>query len=276
MPPEHAALPPTGARIFREIPSGPVPVPVAVERLADGDAVDPVWVNEAGGTTFRLGTSRYVKWTPAGVTQVDLAAEATRLTWASAFTRVPEVLDLGADEDGTWLVTAAIRARSAVVPPWVDRPVEAATAIGTGLRALHDALPVGECPFDWSVTSRVATAMEHLDAGDTPASWSPEHRDLTVDEARARLRDVPPVDRLVVCHADACAPNTLIGDDGRWAAHVDLGRLGVADRWADLAIAAWSTVWNYGPGYEHHVYDAYGVEPDADRIAFYRLLWDAT
>jgi len=78
----------------------------------------------------------------------------------------------------------------------------------------------------------------------------------------------------VVCHGDACAPNTLIGDDGRFVAHVDLGHLGVADRWADLAVAAWSTEWNFGPGYDAIVYEAYGTSPDAARIAYYRLLWD--
>jgi len=270
----------TGPIVPPEIPSGipgeEVPVPAAVERIAAGAPVEAVWVNQLGGVTFRVGRDRYVKWAPADVTEIDLLAEAERLTWAVRFTPVPHVLDLGADDDGTWLVTAALDARSAVVPPWSGRPAEAASAIGAGLRSLHESLPVGECPFDWSVDARLAIALEHLDAGDTPAAWSPEHRGLTAQEARARLVDVPPVDLLVVCHADACAPNTLIGDDGRWAAHVDLGRLGVADRWADLAIAAWSTTWNYGPGYESTVYEAYGVEPDEDRIAYYRLLWDAT
>ena len=60
-----------------------------------------------------------------------------------------------------------------------------------------------------------------------------------------RLADLPPDDVLVACHGDACAPNTLIGDDGRWTAHVDLGCLGAADRWADLAVASWSLTWNY-------------------------------
>ena len=84
----------------------------------------------------------------------------------------------------------------------------------------------------------------------------------------------PPIDRLVVCHGDACAPNTLVGADGAWTGHVDMATLGVADRWADLAIASWSLGWNFGPGWDATFYAAYGIAPDPDRIAYYRLLWE--
>jgi kanamycin kinase len=81
---------------------------------------------------------------------------------------------------------------------------------------------------------------------------------------------------LVVCHGDACSPNTLIGDDGQWSAHVDLGALGTGDRWADLAVAAMSTEWNYGPGWEGALLKAYGISADPARLAYYRELWNAT
>jgi len=55
---------------------------------------------------------------------------------------------------------------------------------------------------------------------------------------------------------------------------VDLGSLGTADRWADLAVATWSTQWNYGAGWEQLLLDAYGTDPDPGRSAYYRLLWD--
>jgi kanamycin kinase len=44
--------------------------------------------------------------------------------------------------------------------------------------------------------------------------------------------------------------------------------------WADLAIATWSTNWNYGPGWELTLLEAYGVGPDPERTAYYRLLWE--
>jgi aminoglycoside phosphotransferase len=82
------------------------------------------------------------------------------------------------------------------------------------------------------------------------SDWAPEHLELGIEGVLAQVQNIPPADKLVVCHGDACAPNTLITDDKRWSGHVDLGDLGAADRWADLAIAAWSTGWNYGPGWE--------------------------
>jgi len=253
-------------------PPAPVAVPAAVAGVAAGRPLTAVWRNELGGTTWRMG-NRFVKWAPAG-SGLDLAAEALRLRWAVRFTPVPLVLDEGEDGEGSWLVTAALRGTSAVGDRWRAEPATAVAAIGEGLRALHDALPVADCPFDWSVPTRLADARRRAERGDLdPASWGDEHRGLTVSEALDRLADVPDVDRLVVCHGDSCAPNTLLDEQG-WTGHVDLGELGVADRWADLAVATWSTDWNYGPGWEHALLSAYGVDPDPERTAYYRLLWD--
>jgi kanamycin kinase len=241
-----------------------VAVPAAITELAGADRLVPVWQNELGGLTFRLdggdGRVRYAKWVATGTPEIDLAGEAERLRWARGRVPVPRVLELGGDTDGTWLVTEEVPGRSAVDPRWIAEPTTAAVAIGRGLRLLHDAMPVDDCPFDWGVERRLARADERLADGAGPV--------------RAGLGEPPPIDRLVVCHGDACAPNTLMHDDGTFAAHVDLGSLGVADRWADLAVAAWSTEWNYGPGYDGFVYEGYGIAPDPRRIAYYRLLWD--
>jgi kanamycin kinase len=260
--------------VTSQIPTGPVTVPAVVTALAGGDTVTPVWRNELGGLTFRVGDDRYVKWVAAGTPEIDLPAEAKRLAWARRWVTVPRVIDHGSDADGAWLVTAAVPGRTAMDPRWVADPATAAFAIGQGLRVLHDALPVDACPFEWSVERRLARADERIADGGGPADRFPEHRHLSVAEARARIGEPPAVDRLVVCHGDACVPNTLLHDDGTFAAHVDLGSLGLADRWADLAVAAWSTVWDYGPGYDGLVFEGYGIIPDPERIAYYRLLWD--
>ena len=235
-------------------------MPACVTALAGGDDVRPAWRNELGGLTFEITAPqdrRFVKWAPAG-SRLDFTDEIDRLRWAAAHVRVPEVLQTGADEQGAWLVTKAVPGESAVSRRWLQDPARAATAIGSGLRHLHDTLPVATCPFSWQAHDRLQRI-----------SNTGRH-----DEALARLRDIPPIDRLVVCHGDACAPNTLIDDSGNCSGHVDLGTLGIADRWADLAVATWSLDWNYGPGWQQVLLDAYGIEPDAQRITYYRRLWD--
>ncbi|MFN8077118.1 MAG: aminoglycoside 3'-phosphotransferase [Kineosporiaceae bacterium] len=264
-------------------PSVPVALPGGLEQLLAGDDPTCVWRNEAGGLTFALAPAggpprRYLKWAPAGTAaSLPLRAEAERLRWAAAFTPVPRVLGEGGDADGEWLLTAALPGRSAVEDPWRARPADAVRAVGRGLRALHDALPVAACPWRWSAGSRLARVREAAERGVHPRRELPVGPDrLSLSEALARLADVPDDDLTVVCHGDACAPNTLVDTDGGWAGHVDLGRLGVGDRWADLAVATWSTEWNYGPGWERPLLEAYGVEPDPARTAWYRLLWDAS
>jgi aminoglycoside phosphotransferase len=252
------------------------PVPAPVVRLAAGRAVRQVWENAIGGRTFEVGTGAercFVKWTPAG--GIDLTQEAARLSWAGAYITVPTVLGEGADEAGAWLLTSALPGQNAVTQRWRDEPAKAVTAIGQGLRAMHEAMPVATCPFSWRAEEQVADARRRAGLGHIdPAGWHEVHQGLTIEQALARLADIPPVDRLVVCHGDACAPNTLITEDGRCSGHVDLGDLGVADRWADLAIATWSSEWNYGPAWEKLLLSAYGVAPDPDRARYYRLLWD--
>ncbi len=257
--------------------AGPPPgatVPAAVRALAGGEPVCPVWRNELGGLTFALGSDRYVKWAPAR-SSLDLEREAARLRWAARYLPVPQPLASGRDEAGSWLVTRAIAGRNAVDPRWLAAPAIAAEALGRGLRALHEALPVESCPFSWAAEDRVAAVLRRaeqaaLEPGELPA----EYAGHPVERLLARLADPPPVDRLVVCHGDACAPNTLLDSSGRVAGHVDLGSLGVADRWADLAVGSWSLAWNYGSGYEPAYFQAYGVEPDPERISYYRLLWE--
>ena len=205
---------------------------------------------------------------------LDLDAEAERLRWAAGRTVAPTPITVQADDGGVVLVTGALAGTSAVAPRWLDRPEVAVRAIGRGLRRLHDTLPVDDCPFRWTVDERIGAARRRAAGAGVGVGVG---ADRSSDAAWRQLAEAaPPIDRLVVCHGDACAPNTLLDDDGDWAGHVDFGALGVGDRWADLAVATWSTEWNYGPGWESLLLDAYGVAPDPERTEYYRQLWDAT
>ncbi len=259
-----------------------------MRRLAGDMLAVPVWRNADGVLTCALYTPgsprpvRYLKWAAPGASgRFDegppFDGEAQRLRWAAQFTPVPLVVDVSiGTSGGDWLMSEAIHAESAVSPAWRSRPSKAVRAIGEGLSAFHESLPVQDCPFSWSVEYRRTRAQAMYDGGYDypPSAFKQDRHGLTPAEALRRLHDAPPIDQLVVCHGDPCCPNTLLDAEGDWCAHVDLDRMGVADRWADIAVAAWSCEWNYGPEWGAHLLDAYGVAPDEERIYYYRLLWD--
>lgn len=285
-------------------PAEPVDVPPSIRSLVSTDRAMAAWRNQLGGLTWpidRDGGPCFLKWAPAG-SGIDLAAEAERMRWAAPFTPVPRVVTLGGDETGTWLVTRALPGTSAVAPRWTNDPRQAVEAIGRGFRRFHEALPVGPCPYRADTVGgldrargRVRRAMDgdapsgedegpasHPKAGASAAidraQLPRELADLDLPALAARLDDPPPIEPadVVVAHGDACAPNTIVDADGDWVGHVDLGALGVDDRWADLAIVTWSLDWNYGPGWEPTFYDAYGIDPDPERVLHHRLLWVLT
>lgn len=244
-------------------PPADVPVPqelrAALDELGRADArLIPVWANGAGGLTFAVAppaeakpAELFAKWNPSGSGE-SLAAEAERLRWMHGRHPVPVVVALHSTPTAEIMLTEALPGTSAVSARWQEQPEVALRALGTGLRRLHS-VEIDDCPFAWSVPHRQEIA--------TPAA--------------ALLGPPPRIDRLVLCQGDPCAPNTLLSDDGTFLAHVDLARLGVADRWADLAVMSMSLDWNF-PGTDHAPFwDAYGIAPDAERVTYYRALWNA-
>ena len=106
------------------------------------------------------------------------------------------------------------------------------------------------------------------------ADLHPEFAHLSLNEAVATLEELAPEhEDPVVCHGDYCFPNVLVEGDNV-TGYLDLGELAVADRWWDIAVGSWSTQWNIGSGWERLFIDSYGVEVDAARMTFYRLLYD--
>jgi kanamycin kinase len=220
-------------------------VPRIAQVCAGNREPELVWRNELNGLTFRVGT-RYLKWNPPS-TGVDLERERVRLDWISARHPAPRVVDHGSDADAQWLLTEGLPGGPAVGDEWRARRSEAIRAIAEGLRRLH-AIQIEDFPTSWT---------QQVWVGRQPPS----------------LGTRPSIDHPVLVHGDACAPNTLISDEGQWTGNVDFGDLAVGDRWADLAVASMSLDWNFGDGHQPEFFDAYGVTPDEDRIRYYRALW---
>ena len=256
----HTALP--GGVIARQLPNVP---PALVLSLAAGRPVEPVWLNEIGGSTWRLGAGTRVSYLKIGPRnpEFDPLRDAARYRWLSEFVAAPRPLSMGGQGDWAWFETAPVPGWMTVAggggpaPRFAGRVPETVRALGAALRCFHDAVPLDECPFTWSASERLADVLP---------------------PAAAELGSPPDLDP-VVCHGDACNPNFLLLDDLSVGGYVDLARCGVGDRWADLAPASASVGWNFGDGLQPLLLEGYGVgrdiPMDAAKLDWYWRLWDA-
>lgn len=245
------------------------PIPSRARRIAGARPIWPVWLNNLGGVTCAIGREgtpigadpvEYLKWSPHHH-EIDLVGEAERLRWARDFIPCPEVIDAGSQPDGMWLHTKAVQGSTAVARHWSGATADIVNELGRALRHFHDRVPARDCPWTWSVADRLA--VQGVEA-ERIAAWP----------------QPPGAPDPVVCTADACAPNTLMRPVGtenspRWCGYVDLGDIGVADRWADLSVALWSLELNFGTGWEEGFLAGYGIELDRAKCRYYREVYDA-
>ena len=95
------------------------------------------------------------------------------------------------------------------------------------------------------------------------------------------LCDNRPPEDIVFTHGDLSLPNVFAQGD-EISGFIDLGKAGPADRWQDIAICLRSLHHNFAgaynngaayPGYDPQMlFDALGIEPDAEKIRYYILL----
>ncbi|WP_020498418.1 APH(3') family aminoglycoside O-phosphotransferase [Sciscionella marina] len=220
------------------------------------------------GARVQRGTGAYRKSGP------DCAAEVERLIWLRGLGfPAPEVLDSGPG----WFEMRAVAGRTA--DQWWPEHLRAAVvdALADLARDLH---AITECPFDASLAVTVPRARAAVTEGRIDLADLDEHRSgWSAAELLAELEaTLPDCEDLVLTHGDLCLPNVVLDPETTEVTGIlDVGRLGLADRYADLALTTRSLADEllnpaYGPAASARFLGRYGVAPDSARLEFYRLL----
>ncbi|AWV07369.1 hypothetical protein C9I47_1673 [Lysobacter maris] len=145
-------------------------------------------------------------------------------------------------------------------------------AIAAFLRRLH-AIPVAECPFDSDRAYRLIQARKRIDTGRVDVDdFDDEREGWTVEQVWKTMLDLPPFEPdPVVTHGDFTLDNLLIRE-GEVTGCIDTGRLGVADRYQDLAIL-WNGLGHFGPLLQARFLQQYGIaEMNWDKLRFHLML----
>lgn len=205
---------------------------------------------------------------------MDIVDEYARLRWLQGKLPVPRIVHFLEAEGGAWLLTEAMGGMSAYA--WLEahpgRQRAAVEGMARFLRRLH-ALPLATCPFNASLPLRLAAARANIDAGLVDEDdFDPERAGWTAEQVWARLHTLLPLTPdPVVTHGDFSLDNILLEADGAVSGVIDVGRLGVADRYQDLAILL-NCLNEFGKPLGDQLFAAYRTEPDPVRIEAHLLL----
>ncbi|MBE1469386.1 APH(3'') family aminoglycoside O-phosphotransferase [Kibdelosporangium phytohabitans] len=204
---------------------------------------EPVTNGESGAFVFRSADgSRYAKCVPAADEDV-LTQERDRVAWlATTGVPGPSVLDWITGTAGACLVTSAVHGVSAERVS-AEELRQAWPSITEATRRLH-ALPARDCPFSRDLEKMFTLAQDVVERGAVNPDFLPEDQvDTPPGELLGRLaaqldlRVEQEAGDTVVCHGDLCLPNIVLDPATlTFAGFIDLGRLGKADRYADICL----------------------------------------
>ncbi|MEV6334651.1 phosphotransferase [Nocardia vinacea] len=220
---------------------------------------DPAWSEEHEGMSGGVAHVDGAYWVKRGPGAV---AEYARLNWLrDKGIQVPDVAVF--EEDVLVLADTGL-------PSLAAEPTESVGAVmGALLRLLHD-IPVTECPFDGRLDVMLAQARRRVLEGLVDVDdFDDDSRGQTPEQIYQRLlAERPPDEDLVVAHGDFTPSNVLGG-----GLLIDVGGLGIADRYRDLALVERDLREDFGTDELSAFYAAYGLaEPDRRRLDYYRLL----
>ncbi len=259
--------------------SAPIGVPQEVIEAHPRAKHEVVWIlNPQGAVWRRTEPGRdtvYIKVLGKGL-YPSLKDEQERIDWAEDHLPVATVLDYGSNDDVEWLTLTALPGKDATQPELIADPATTVSILARGLRRFHETA-IEDCPFDFTLGAALEHGRRRVDGDGVPKSKGDFHEEFLHLSPAAALEQLektrPASEDVVLCHGDYCFPNILI-EDAEAIAFLDLGEMGLADRWWDLAVATWSCDWNVGPGFQDLFLESYGIERDEERIAYYRLLYD--
>ncbi|MGI8747788.1 MAG: APH(3') family aminoglycoside O-phosphotransferase [Deinococcus sp.] len=247
-------------------------LPPALERLLPPARWESVSHGESGAVVW-LSAGYALKVAARTPLERPLQAERDRLLWLVGRVPVPSVLGHEITPDAEFLLTTRLPGLPMHHPDILRHPGRVVSLLARALRELH-ALPAQDCPFDASLRLRLRQGRERVEAGVVDeADFDAERRGWSGARVLEELRRTRPAgEKLVVTHGDPCLPNLLVSGE-HVEGFIDVGRAGLADRHADLALAHRSPTRNLGAEAAGHFLEVYGLAlVDEEKLAYYRLL----
>ena len=210
--------------------------------------------------------------------------EHVMMKWLKDRISVPECICDITENGKNYLLMSKISGRMSCEDEFMKNPRLLIFTLADAINGLWK-VDISDCPVKNDLSKvlkeaeyRVANGM--VDVDDAEPETFGKGGFMDPEELLDWLYDNKPDEDLVLSHGDFCLPNVFI-ENGKFSGFVDIGRMGIADRYQDIALCCRSLHHNfsgkfggkiYGGFDENVFFDALGIEPDFDKIRYYILL----
>lgn len=205
--------------------------------------------------------------------------------WLRGKLPVPEIIEYTVVEDRAYCLMTRIRGKMLCEDVYMNDP-ELLLGLVTQAMKLLWSVDIRECPCDNSLDIQLEMARYQVE-NDLVQIENAEPETFGKNgfgspaELFCWLEDHRHEEELVFSHGDFCLPNVL-ADGDKVTGFIDLGRMGIADRWRDIAICDRSLRHNFEGTYNGGIpYKGYssdrllkslGIKEDKEKWDYYILL----
>lgn len=161
---------------------------------------------------------------------------------------VPEIYAYEAADGRSYLLMSKCAGRMACDPEYMENPEILCKLLANGLKTLWS-VDISECPSDYRLAHKLELAKYRVENGlidleNVEPDTFGENGFQDPAHLLQWLYDNMPKEEPVLSHGDYCLPN-LFGAGDRVTGYIDMGRMGIADKWCDIALCHRSLSHNY-------------------------------
>ena len=235
-------------------------------------------VGQSGAAIYRLydkvdAPELYLKQGNGSVAN-DITDEMVRLIWLKDYIPLPNVKHFSRTPDVALLLTTAIPGKTAfqMLEDHPDMSDDIVDALATFLRRLH-AIPVNSCPFNSNHQFRLTLAQNRMKNNLVDAEdFDDERNGWSIEQVWEKMHTLLPFSSVpVVTHGDFSLDNIIFCND-EIVGCLDVGRVGVADQYQDLAIL-WNCLGEFSHSLQNRLFQQYGIpQPDEKKLQFHLML----
>lgn len=214
----------------------------------------------------------------------ETESECVMLTWLDGKLPVPKLLFHACENGIDYLLMSKIHGKMSCDEAYMENPRELVSLLAKALKLLWQ-VDISDCPMTWDVKRKLPITEQNVTMGlvdmdNVEPETFGENGFKNPQELLEWLIANQPKEEQTLVHGDFCLPNIFLKDN-EVAGYIDIGRMGIGDKWQDIALCYRSLKHNFGGKYTQKIYEDFnpdilfeelGIEPDWEKINYFILL----